>query len=293
MRVFVTGASGGIGSAVVPELVAHGHEVLGLARSDASAKIITERGATPLRGDLADPASLRAGVAETDGVIHLAFDNDFSNVERSIAAETAAIDTYAAAMEDTGKALVIASGSPATPGRVSTEDDRMPTDGPMGGRGRNARTVLELAAKGVRSATVGLPRSVHQAGQRYGFASMLIAAARQSGVSGYVGDGSQRWPAVHCLDAATLFRLVLEKAEPGTVAHAVADEGDSMLSIATAIGHELALPVEPVSTESFGFLGSIFAMDQPSSSAKTRELFGWQPKHPSLLDDLRAGDYPS
>lgn len=292
MRVFVTGASGGIGSAVVPELVGHGHEVLGLARSDASAKIVTELGGTPLRGDLTEPASLRAAAAETDGVIHLAFNNDFTDIERSIADEAAAIDTYAAALTGTGKALVIASGSPATPGRVSTEADRLPTDGPMGGRGRNARTVLELASKGVRSAIVGLPRSVHQRGQRYGFASMLIAAARQSGVSGYVGDGSQRWPAVHGLDAARLFRLVLEKAEPGTVASAIADEGDSMRSIAEVIGRQLDLPVEPVPAESFGFLGAIFGIDQPASSAQTREKFGWQPTHPSLLEDLEAGGYP-
>jgi nucleoside-diphosphate-sugar epimerase len=163
----------------------------------------------------------------------------------------------------------------------------------VGGRGRNAQSVLGLAERGVRSAVVRLPRSVHAKGERCGFASVLVDAARRSGVSGYVGDGTQRWPAVHRLDAARLFRLVLEQASPGTVAHAVADEGDTMRSIAEVIGRQLDLPVGIIPAESFGFLGNVFGVDQPASSALTRETFGWQPTHPSLLEDLEAGNYPA
>ncbi|TDT97645.1 nucleoside-diphosphate-sugar epimerase [Streptomyces sp. 846.5] len=292
MRVFITGASGGIGSAVVPELVAAGHEVLALARSDASARAVTTAGATALRGDLNDPESLRAGAAETDGVIHLAFGNDFSDFARCVAEETLAVETFGSALKGTGKPLVIASGTPAVPGRPSTEADPAPTEGPTGGRGRNAQAVLDLAGQDVRSGVVRLPRSVHDRGGPYGFASVLIGAARRTRVSGYVGDGAQRWPAVHRLDAARLVRLVLEEGAPGTVVHAVADEGDSMRAIAEVIGRRLGLPTEAVPTESFGFLGNVFALDQRASSAITRETFDWQPTHPSLLDDLEAGGYP-
>lgn len=293
MRVFITGASGGIGSAVVPEVIAAGHEVLALARSDASAQAITAAGATALRGDLNDPDSLRAGAAEADGVIHLAFGNDFTDFGKCVAEEALAVETFGAALKGTGKPLVIASGTPAVPGRPSTEEDPAPTEGPVGGRGRNAQAVLDLAAEDVRSGVVRLPRSVHARGGPYGFASVLIEAARRTGVSGYVGDGTQRWPAVHRLDAARLFRLVLEEAAPGTVAHAVADESDSMRAIAEVIGRQLGLPTEAVPTENFGFLGSVFAVDQPASSAITREKFNWQPTHPSLLEDLEAGNYPA
>lgn len=293
MRVFVTGASGGIGSVVVPELLAAGHEVLGLARSDASAWAITAAGAAVLRGDLDDPDSLRAGAAESDGAIHLAFTNDFTDFANSVAAETRAVETFGAALEGSGKALVIASGTPAVPGRSATEHDPMPTDGPIGGRGRNAQTVLDLATRDVRSAVVRLPRSVHARGGPYGFASLLIEAARRTGVAGYVGDGTQRWPAMHRLDSARLFRLALEHATPGTVVHAVADEGDTMRAIAEAIGRQLGLPTAAVLAETFGFLGGIFGVDQPASSTLTRERFGWQPTRPSLLDDLEAGNYPA
>ena len=293
MRVFVTGATGGIGSVVVPELIAAGHEVLGLARSDASAHAVSAAGAAVLRGDLSDAPSLRAGAAESDGVIHLAFGNDFNNFDKCVAEETLAVETLGAALEGSGKPLVIASGTPATPGRDSTEQDVMPTDGPVGGRGRNAKAVLDLAAKDVRSAVVRLPRSVHDRGGPYGFASLLIEAARRTGVSGYVGDGNQRWPAVHRRDAARLFRLTLERATPGTVAHAVADEGDAMRSLAEVIGRQLNLRTEAVPAENFGFLGSVFGVDQPASSALTRKRFGWQPTHPSLLEDLQAGNYPA
>jgi len=293
MRVFVTGASGGIGSAVVAELISAGHQVIGLARSETSARAVTAAGATALRGDLNDPESLCAGAAQSGGVIHLAFGNDFGNFAKSVAEETLAVETFGDALEGSGRPLIIASGTPAVPGRASTEQDPTPADGPIGGRGRNAQTVLDLAAKGVRSAVVRLPRSVHARGDGYGFASVLIGAARRTGVSGYVGDGSQRWPAVHRLDAARLFRLTLEQAAPGTVAHAVADEGDTMRAIAEVIGRKLGVPTAAVPAENFGFLGSVFGVDQPASSALTRERFGWQPTHPSLLQDLEAGNYPA
>lgn len=293
MRVFVTGASGGIGSAVVPELLSAGHEVLGLARSAASAAAIAAMGATPVPGDLTDRAALRAGAEQADGVVHLAFGNDFDHVQANIDEETAAVSTLGSALEGTGKAFVVASGTPVVPGRTATEDDPAPLVGPMGGRARSTQAVLDLADKGVRSAAVRLPRSVHAGDGRYGFASVVLQTARRSGTAGYVGDGTQRWPAVHRLDAARLFRLVLERAEPGTVAHAVGDEGDTMASIARAIGRRLDLPTASVPAESYGFLGAVFAVDQPASSALTRERFGWEPVHPSLLEDLATGLIPA
>jgi nucleoside-diphosphate-sugar epimerase len=282
MRVFVTGATGGIGSVVVPALMTAGHEVLGLARSEVSAQALAAVGASVLRGDLSDPESLSAGARQSDGVIHLAFGADFNNFEQSVMRETLAVEAFGASLVGSGKALVVASGTPALSGRTSTEADAFPTDGPVGGRGRNAQAVLDLAEHGVRSAVVRLPRSVHSAGGPCGFASVLIHSARRTGISGYVGDGSQRWPAVHRLDAAQLFRLTLEQ-----------DEGDPMRSIAEVIGRQLDVPVEAVPTENFGFLSQIFATDQPSSSALTRERFGWKPTHPSLLEDLEAGNYPA
>ena len=293
MRVFVTGASGGIGSAVLPELLSAGHEVVGLARSDAAASRVAATGAEPLRGDLTTLDTLRAAAADADGVVHLAFSNDFTRVAEGIAEERAAVGALGAALEGTGKPLVFASGTPAVPGRASTEEDPTPVEGPMAERARTAQQVLALQDRGVRPVAVRLPRSVHLRGSAYGFAGILIDAARRTGISGYVGDGSQRWPAVNRLDAARLFRLALEQGEPGAVAHAVADEGDPMRALAEAIGTALDVPVESVPAESFGFLGAIFGVDQPSSSALTRERFGWEPTHPSLLEDLRAGDYPA
>jgi nucleoside-diphosphate-sugar epimerase len=226
-------------------------------------------------------------------VISLAFSNDFSRLREGIAEEGLALRTLGAALVGTGKPLVVASGTPGVAGRPSTEQDPTPTDGPVGGRGVNSQAVLDLAPKGVRSAAVRLPRSVHERGVGYGFAGVLIATARRTGVSGYLGDGSQRWPAVHRRDAASLFRLALEQADGGTILHAVADEGDTMLSLAEVIGRKLGVPIAQVADDSFGPLSPIFATDQPSSSALTRERFGWTPSHPSLLDDLEAGDYPT
>lgn len=292
MRVFITGASGGIGSAVVAELLTAGHRVVGLARSDAAAATIGALGAEPLRGDISDLDVLRTAAGDADGVVYLAFSHDFNRAGDAIGDEARAVAALGEALVDSGKALVLANGTPATAGRTSTEDDPFNVDGPMAGRGRTGQAVINLARRGVRSAVVRLPRSVHDAGGRYGFAGILIQAARQRGVSAYVGDGAQRWPAVHRDDAAALFRLALEQAPPGSVLHAVGDEGDPMRAIAEVIGRRLGVPVEPAAAESFGPLGAIFAADQPSSSALTRERFGWKPTGPSLLDDLETGDYP-
>ncbi|MEV0634388.1 SDR family oxidoreductase [Streptomyces sp. NPDC050619] len=288
MRVFVTGGTGLIGSAVVAELLGSGHTVLALARSDASALVAEEAGAEPLRGGLADLDILRAGVAQADGVIHLAFANDFSSPDalaKAVAEESAALATLGEELLGSDRPFVTVSGTPQVPGRASTEADPVLTDGPVGGRGRAATAVLALASRGVRSTAVRLPRTVHNQGTG-GFAGLLTDIARQSGISGYPGDGAQRWPAVHALDAAVLFRLALEQAPAGSAWHAVDDEGDKVRDIAAVIGRRLGLPVESVPSETYGPLGPIFETDQPSSSTHTRQALGWEPKHPRLLEDL-------
>ncbi|GAA3529847.1 SDR family oxidoreductase [Amycolatopsis ultiminotia] len=288
MRVFVTGGTGLIGSAVVAELLGNGHTVLALARSEASAQAVEKAGAEPLRGGLADLDVLRAGVAQTDGVIHLAFGNDFSSAEalaKTVAEESTALTTLGEELIGSDRPIVTVSGTPDVPGRASTEADPLSTEGPVGGRARAVTAVLDLASRGVRTSGIRLPRTVHNEGAG-GFAGILTNIARQSGVSGYPGDGTQRWPAVHALDAAVLFRLALEKAEAGTAWHAVADEGDQVRDIAAVIGRRLGLPVEQVDPEIYGPLGGIFSADQPSSSAHTRQVLGWEPKQPRLLEDL-------
>lgn len=288
MRVFVTGGTGLIGSAVVAELLGNGHSVLALARSDASAQAVEAAGAEPLRGGLADLDVLRAGAGQSDGVIHLAFSNDFSSPEalaHAVAEESAALAALGEALVGTDRPFVTVSGTPAVPGRASTEADPLPTVGPVGGRSRTVTEVLDLASRGVRSSAVRMPRTVHKDGAG-GFAGMLTGIARTTGVSGYPGDGTQRWPAVHALDAAVLFRLALEQAPAGSAWHAVADEGDQVRDIAAVIGRRLDLPVEQVPAETYGPLGPIFATDQPSSGAHTRRALGWEPKHPGLLADL-------
>src|SRR5664280_524390 len=288
MHVFITGGTGLIGSAVVAELLGNGHTVLALARSDASALAVEAAGATAIRGALADLDTLRDGVAQSEGAIHLAFATDFSSQEalaKAVAEETAALTTLGEALLGSDRPLVTVSGTPYVPGRVSTEADPLSTDGPVGGRARTVTTILELASRGVRTAAVRLPRTVHNEGKG-GFAGLLANIARQNGVSGYPGDGTQRWPAVHALDAAVLFRLALENAPAGSSWHAVDDEGDAVRDIAAVIGGRLGLPIESVPQQTYGPLGPIFATDQPSSSANTREILGWKPTHPNLLDDL-------
>ena len=288
MRVFITGGTGLIGSAVIAELLGHGHTVLALARSDASAQAARTAGAEPLLGELSALDVLRAGATQADGVIHLAFSNDFSSPDaltRAIDEETAALTTLGEALSGSDRPLVTVSGTPWIAGRASLETDPLPVDGPVGGRGRTVNAILALASRGVRTSAIRLPRTVHNNGMG-GFAGLLTNIARQSGVSGYAGDGEQRWPAVHALDAAVLFRLALEQAEPGTAWHAVADEGDKVRDIAAVIGRRLGLPVQSVAPDSYGPLGSIFAMDQPASSAQTRAVLNWQPRHPGLLADL-------
>jgi nucleoside-diphosphate-sugar epimerase len=288
MHVFITGGTGTIGSAVVAELLGNGHTVLALARSDGSAQALESAGAKVLRGDLADLDALRSGAEQCEGVISLAFGRDYSSPDalaQAIAEESAALATLGQELIGGDRPIVTVAGTPWVPGRASTEADPSPTDGPVGGRGRSVNALLDLASRGVRSAAVRMPRTVHNQGQG-GFAGLLVDAARRTAVAGYPGDGTQRWPAVHALDAAVLFRLVLESAPAGTVWHAVADEGDAVRDIATVIGRRLGLPVETVPQETFGPFGPIFAMDQPASSAHTRNALGWQPTHSSLLEDL-------
>jgi len=291
MRVFVTGASGWIGSAVVPELTGAGHQVLGLARSDSSAASVAAAGAEVLRGDLDDLAALRAGAAGCDGVIHLAFIHDFTDFEASVGADRRAIETMGAALEGSGKPLVIASGTPAVPGHVATERDEPAPGSPVAGRAANARAALGMAARGVRSSVIGLPRTVHGDGDRHGFIARMVAIARDTGVSGYPGDGTSRWPAVHVLDAAHLFRLAVEDAPAGSRLHAVGDEGVPIRDIAGVIGRHLNLSTASVPAGDFGWLGQILAVDQPASSTLTRELLGWRPVQPGLIEDLDKGHY--
>ncbi|QMU70214.1 SDR family oxidoreductase [Streptacidiphilus sp. P02-A3a] len=288
MRVFITGGTGLIGSAVVAELLAARHSVTALARSDASAARAEAAGAAALRGGLTDLEVLRSGAERADGVIHLAFSNDFSSPEalaRGVAEESAALATLGDTLLGTDRPLVTVSGTPHVPGRASTEADPLPTGGPVGGRSQSVTRALELASRGVRSSAVRLPRTVHNQGLG-GFAGLLTDIARRTGVVGYPADGAQRWPAVHALDAAVLFRLALERAPAGSSWHAVADEGDAVRDIAAVIGRRTGLPVRSVPQDVFGPLGPVFATDQPASSAHTRAALGWEPTHPSLLDDL-------
>jgi nucleoside-diphosphate-sugar epimerase len=305
MRVFVTGASGWIGSAVVPELIGAGHQVVGLARSDASAAALTAAGAEVLRGTIDDLDNLRGAAAASDGVIHLAFKHDiaFSGGFQSAAdADRRAIETFGEALVDSDRPFVIASGTLGlAPGRVATERDWHGPDSAAaqftGGaqtRMANARMTLSLASRGVRSSVLRLPPTVHGEGD-HGFMATLVGIARDKGVSGYIGDGSNHWPAVHRLDAAHLFCLALEKAPAGSVLHAVADEGLPIRAVAEVIGRHLDLPVVAISPEDagehFGWLAGFLATDSPASSTLTRELLGWHPTHPGLIDDLDMGHY--
>jgi nucleoside-diphosphate-sugar epimerase len=241
-----------------------------------------------VRGSLTDLDVLREQAAAADGVIHLAFGNDFSSPEAlaaNIADESAALEALGDALLGTGKPLVTVSGTPRVDGRPSTEDDRLPAFGPVAGRSITVDKILALADRGIRTSSIRLPRTVHNNGDG-GFAGLLTQIARQTGVAGYPGDGTQRWPAVHALDAAVLFRLALEKAPAGTVWHAVVDEGDTAKDIMTVVGRRLGLPVAEVPAENFGPLAPLFLADQPASSTRTRAESGWRPTHPNQLADL-------
>ena len=305
MRVFVTGASGWIGSAVVPELVGAGHQVIGLARSDASAAALAAAGADVQRGSLDDLDALRSGAGASDGVIHLAFKHDLAfsgDFEGAVSADRRAVETFGEALAGSDRPFVLASGTlGVAPGRVATELDGHDSDtgaNPLGGgpegRRATAELVLSLADRGVRSSVMRLPPTNHGEGDN-GFIATLVAIAREKGVSGHIGDGSNRWPAVHRLDSARLFRLALEQAPAGTTLHAVADEGVPTRAIAEVIGRHLDVPTVAVSAqdagEHFAWLGGLFALDAPASSALTRERFGWEPTHPGLIDDLDEGHY--
>jgi len=290
MHVFVTGGTGTIGAPVVAELLGNGHTVLALARSDASARALNDAGADVLRGELADLDVLRSGASQSQGVISLAFSPNYDTADglaRAVAEESAALDALGQALIGSDRPIVTVSGTPLAPGRASTEADPLPTEGPVGGRGKSVNALLDLASRGVRAIAVRMPRTVHNQGLG-GFAGLLTDHARRTGIAGYPGDGTQRWPAVHALDAAVLFRLALESAPAGTSWHAVADEGDAVRDIAAVIGRRLGLPVQPVPADSFGPFGPIFAMDQPAASAHTRNAMGWKPVHPSLLADLEV-----
>lgn len=292
MKVFVTGASGWIGSAVLPELIAGGHDVVGLARSDGSAAAITAAGATAKYGSLDDLDSLREGAAAADAVVHLAFKHDFTDYAGAGRTERAAITTLGDALAGSDRPLLFASGvALLTPGRVATETDPNPRSGPDAPRGGAEQLAFEYTGRGVRTVSLRFAPTVHGAGD-HGFVAALVGIARERGVSAHVGDGTNRWPAVHVSDAAALVRLALDHAPAGAIVHAVAEEGVPTRDIAAAIGQGLGVPV--VSTadpEHFGWLGPIFAADLPASSALTQKELNWTPTHPTLLEDLAAGHY--
>jgi nucleoside-diphosphate-sugar epimerase len=295
MRVFVTGASGWIGSATVDELLSAGHTVLGLARSDASAAALEERGATVLYGDLDDLDALRKGAADADGVVHLANKHDWANPAASNAAERGAVEAIAETLVDTGRPFVLASGvAGLATGRPSTEEDPSQFHGPDAPRGGSENLALEYVGRGVRSVSARFPPTVHGV-RDHGFIAYIVGVAREKGVSAYVGDGTHRWAAVHRSDAARLVRIGLEQAPAGTRLHAVAEEGVPTKVIAEAIGRGLGLPVTSVAPEDavehFGFIGTFFAMDLASSSERTRARFGWEPTGPTLVEDIEAGAY--
>jgi nucleoside-diphosphate-sugar epimerase len=298
MNIFVTGATGWVGSAVVAELISAGHAVTGLARSDSSAKALTAAGASVHRGELDDLDSLRAGAAACDGVIHTAFTNisDTTDFAASSRADLRAIQAMGAALADSGHPLITTSGTGFLKrGSLATEESPADPAWPIALRVAAEHATLALAGQGVRSAIVRLPFSVHGEGDKHGFVADLIRIAREKGFAACVGDGSNRWPAVHRSDAARLFRLAVEAAPAGSRLHAVGEEGVPFRDIATAIGDRLDLPVKAIPAQEaqghFGFLAAFAGLDGPVSSAATQELMGWTPSGPGLIADVEAGHY--
>jgi nucleoside-diphosphate-sugar epimerase len=292
MKIFVTGATGFVGSAIVRELTDAGHQVVGLARSDSGAKSLAAAGADVQRGSLEDLESLRSGAAAADGVIHTAFNHDFSNYGPAAEADRRAIETLGGALAASDRPLIVTSGTLIVQrkGSLATEEDAHNPNFPR----KSEEVALALAARGVRASVVRLSPSVHGNGD-HGFVPRLIGIAREKGVSAFIGDGLNRWPAVHRLDAAHLYRLALEKGAAGAGYHGVADEGIPTREIAEAIGRGLNVPVVSKSNEEaadhFGWIARFFAMDGPASSAQTQQRLGWQPVQPGLIADLSAGHY--
>ncbi len=293
MRIFLTGATGFIGSAILPELVSAGHKVLGLTRSEASAKSLIAAGAEVQRGDLDNLESLRSGAAKSDGVIHCAFNHDFSKFGENCELDRRAIETLGATLKGTDRPLIVSGGlALLAPGRVATESDPpLPHSSSL--PRVSETTAVSLAEQGVRASTMRLPQ-VHDT-RKQGLVTYLIAIARQKGVSAYVGDGSNRWPAAHVLDVARLYRLAIEKGSAGDRYHAVAEEGVPLREIAEAIGCGLKLPVvsktPEQAAEHFGFLGFFVGGDMPASSAQTLERLGWHPTGPGMIADLEQMHY--
>ena len=304
MRVFVTGATGFIGSAICKELIAAGHQVLGLSRSAAGADALQALGASVQRGDLEDAASLVAGARACDAVIHMAFIHDFSDIERNVRVDREAISTMLDALAGTDKAFVGTNGTlqvagadflsaaqPAGGGRLAVETDRAPVGKGLYGRSANEHLAIDAAARGIRTSVVRLPPTVHGAGDK-GFIPMVIGASREHGAAGYVGDGANVWPTVHRTDAARLYRLAIEQVPAGTVLHAAAEQGVAWRDIAEVISNGTGLPTRSLAPADaaahFGWMAGVVSTNNPTSSAATQKLLGWKPTEPGLLADMRA-----